>query len=57
MVNIAIQEKAQRLVIYVDDSAILAAGARRFTEAGEVGWLDPDRDASARSLADTRRDG
>jgi hypothetical protein len=39
----------------VEDAAILEAGARRFAEAGEVGWLDPDRDASARSLADKHR--
>jgi hypothetical protein len=36
----------------VEDSAIVEAGERRFADSGEVGWLDPDRDASARSLAD-----
>jgi hypothetical protein len=36
----------------VEDSAILAAGLKRFAEAGDVGWLDPDRDVSARSLGE-----
>jgi hypothetical protein len=39
----------------VEDSAILEAGLRRFAHAGDVGWLDPDRDASARGLADKGR--
>jgi hypothetical protein len=36
----------------VEDSAIVEAGVRRFAEAGDVGWLDPERDASARSLGE-----
>jgi len=38
----------------VEDAAILDAGLKRFADAGEVGWLDPQRDVSARSLADKR---
>ena len=38
----------------VEDAAILEAGLKRFADAGEVGWLDPQRDVSARSLADKR---
>jgi hypothetical protein len=36
--------------VKVDDSAILDAAQKRFAEAGDVGWLDPGRDASARGL-------
>jgi hypothetical protein len=37
----------------VDDGMIKAVGAKRFGEDGsDVAWLDPDRDASARSLTD-----
>ncbi len=36
----------------VEDSAIVEAGLKRFAEAGEVAWLDPDHDASAKSLAE-----
>ena len=35
----------------VDDSAVRAAGERRFESAGDVAWLDPERDASATALA------
>ena len=39
----------------VDDSMIKAMGVKRFTEeASDVAWLDPERDASAKSLADNR---
>jgi hypothetical protein len=36
----------------VDDSAILAAGLRRFSDSGDVAWLDPTKDASATSLSE-----
>ena len=39
----------------VEDGAIVAAGEKRFADAGEVGWLDPGRDASARGLAEKKR--
>jgi ectoine hydroxylase len=35
----------------VDDDAIRLVGVRRFAEAGEVAWLDPDSDRSSRALA------
>jgi ectoine hydroxylase len=35
----------------VEDSAIVAAGLKRFADSGEVAWLDPDSDVSAKSLA------
>jgi ectoine hydroxylase-related dioxygenase (phytanoyl-CoA dioxygenase family) len=36
----------------VDDSMILAAGAKRFSDsAADVAWLDPNQDSSATSLA------
>jgi ectoine hydroxylase len=38
-------------LLKVDDEAIRVAGVRRFAEAGEVAWLDPNRDQSSRSLA------
>jgi len=41
----------------VEDSAIVQAGLKRFAEAGEVGWLDPGRDASARSLSRGTHEG
>lgn len=37
-------------LVKVDDSAILAAGHKRFADSGDVAWLDPKRDASAASL-------
>jgi ectoine hydroxylase len=37
-------------LVKVEDSAILDAAQKRFAEAGDVGWLDPGRDASARGL-------
>jgi hypothetical protein len=37
----------------VDDTMIKAVGAKRFgDDAGDVAWLDPNRDSSARSLTD-----
>jgi ectoine hydroxylase len=39
----------------VEDGAILEAAHRRFADAGDVGWLDPKRDASARGLDRKRR--
>lgn len=35
----------------VDDNAIREVGIKRFEDAGDVSWLDPNRDASATSLA------
>jgi hypothetical protein len=35
----------------VEDARIVEAGERRFAEAGEVGWLRPEADASATGLA------
>jgi ectoine hydroxylase-related dioxygenase (phytanoyl-CoA dioxygenase family) len=36
----------------VDDEAIVTTGLKRFGEdAGDVGWLDPDKDVSATSLS------
>ncbi len=38
----------------VDDSAILAAGLKRFADdSSDVSWLDPHKDASAASLPET----
>jgi len=37
----------------VDDNAIREVGIKRFEDAGDVSWLDPNRDASATSLAQT----
>lgn len=34
----------------VDDSMIREVGIKRFEDAGDVAWLDPNRDASAKSL-------
>jgi hypothetical protein len=34
----------------VDDTAIVAAGHRRFADSGDVAWLDPKKDSSASSL-------
>ncbi len=42
-------------LVKVEDSAILDAAQKRFAEAGDVGWLDPGRDASARGLDKERR--
>ena len=39
-----------REIELLEDAAILEAGGKRFADAGDVGWLDPGRDASARSL-------
>ena len=38
----------------VEDAAILEAAQKRFADAGDVGWLDPGRDASARGLGDEK---
>jgi hypothetical protein len=39
----------------VEDSRIKEVGIRRFADdAGDVAWLDPDRDDSAKSLGETR---
>ena len=37
----------------VDDALILEVGATRFAQDAAVGWLDPERDASASSLKDS----
>lgn len=41
-------------LIKVDDDQIMAVGSERFGETGsDMAWLDPARDASAKSLTDT----
>ena len=37
----------------VDDSAIRSVGIKRFADTGgDVSWLDPNRDASAKALGE-----
>ena len=41
----------------VDDAAIREVGVRRFADAGDVAWLDPNRDASAKVLVKDEASG